>query len=493
MSLFRKGPPSIRTRISGGFLALLAVAFLLLGLGFNFVVGKYIESQARTQIGIARDNVAREVFVPHTGEDGGRAFREFPNFMRRVNGLARRAEFLTQVQALVIDEAGALVYPAPTDAAAGDALAQDSADDSEKSAVYDALTEHELDLGQSAIRRLADGRRIYYMSAMPIRAAEARAYTLVLYMDMTGVTGLHRTLNLVLFSIIAITALIAAVVTLLISNRITRPIRALSDFAEAIGRGEFAPREIACRDRELIELSDTMNHTAERLDKYDREQKTFFQNVSHELRTPLMSIRGYAEGIQVGVFDDDGGAAGVIIQASDQLTKLVEELLYLSKMDNITAQDEMLPLDLREVLSSCGEALRGVAIHEGKRIVYEFSEEPVVCVGAEKALERAFSNLITNALRYARETVTLRCRAECGQCVVRVEDDGPGIDEAELEKVFDRFYRGKGGKHGIGLSIVKAVVSAHGGEVRCENMERGVAFEVRVEAIHNSEYTVHRS
>ena len=486
----KRPPGSIKTRIAAGFMALLAVAFLLLALSFNLVVNKYIQTQADQQLSIAKDNVSHNVLgrrLPLPLE-----IVDFESVMSRINNIARRATFLTQVKVLVMDEAGMLVHPSPkarakwekdqaANAESGEGEIQEESEVGEKIALYEAMQRKKgIDISKRNMQRFADGHRTYFLCAVPIQigGTEERLLHMVLYMDMTDVTHLARTLNLVLLVIIGIAVLIAACVTLLMSNRITRPIRALSNFAEAIGRSDFTPRRIECRDRELIELGEVMNRSAIQLDKYDKEQKTFFQNVSHELRTPLMSIKGYAEGISVGVFDDEKGAAGVIIQESDTLTKMVEELLYLSKIDNVTDQNEKAALDVRELLSSCAEGLRGVALHENTAIAYDFPDEPVLVFGAEKPLERAFSNLMSNGLRYASSKVMLRCCVEDGEAVVRIEDDGDGISAEDMPHLFDRFYKGRNGKHGIGLSIVKAVVAQHNGRVTAENADPGAIFTV---------------
>ena len=475
---------SIRTRIAGGYLAMLAVAFLLLALSFNFIVEKYIESQVDQQMSIVREKTDRSV-LGHKNRLLGND--DFAAIMPQVDRIARRSTFLTQVEVLVLDEDYQLIYPRhildpvklPADAVDEDAEVDEYAN---RRNVYEILMETRHLPRPGRMLSISGQGRTYYLSkvVVPIGSDVIRELRLVMFMDMTDITRLARSLNLVLMIIILIAVIIAAGVTFWLSNRISKPIRELSDFAEAMGRNDFTPRLIDCRDRELVELSEVMNRSAVQLDTYDKEQKAFFQNVSHELRTPLMSIRGYAEGIEVGVFEDDKQGAKVIIQEADLLAKMVEELLYLSKMDNITDQSAIALIDVRETLSSCSEALRGVVLHEGKALSFDFSEVPVMVNGAEKPLERAFSNLIINALRYAKHEVTLGCKAIGDVAVISVLDDGDGIDEQDMPKIFDRFYKGKKGKHGIGLSIVKAVVAQHGGKVAAENTEHGALFKVEL-------------
>lgn len=169
-------------------------------------------------------------------------------------------------------------------------------------------------------------------------------------------------------------------------------------------------------------------------------------------------------------------SSATIIAETDRLSELVEDLLYISRVDSLSAHVEMEENDLRETLALCAEHLKPVAVQQGIRMVYQFDDEPVLCSYNEKHMYRAFLNLIANALRYARTTITLRCARAEGHIEVSVIDDGPGIPPEQLPHVFERFYKGIDGKHGIGLSIVKSVVELHGGEVSVQADETGTCF-----------------
>lgn len=490
---FKRKPGSIRTRIAGGFVLLLLLVFVIVGVSFNLIVNAYIETQATRQLGVAADKVTRDIL----NDKRGPFYRSqsVPKVMQDINNSVRRATFFTQVQAMLVDGDCGYVLSDQASSKSTDAETQtDSVEFDEKQAVFSAIKQNEIDISSTAMQQLSHAGRNYYIMTIPWEVKETSAssstqesteetliYRLVLYLDMTDVTMLATTINRMLVVIIFIATVLAAALSLVMSDRLTRPIQALSQFAAAIGRSDFSRREFpTIRDRELVELSDTMNRTAEQLESYDKEQKTFFQNASHELRTPLMSIKGYAEGISVGVFDDNTEAAGIIVSESDHLTHMVEDLLYLSKIDNITQSNEVTVFDVRELLSNCGESLRGIAIHEGKRIEYDFPEDSVLVTGSEYPLERAFVNIISNGLRYAKSSVRVYCAQVDKKTVVRIEDDGQGIDPNELPHIFDRFYKGKGGKHGIGLSISKAVISQHKGSIRAENTDHGAVFAIEI-------------
>ena len=205
-------------------------------------------------------------------------------------------------------------------------------------------------------------------------------------------------------------------------------------------------------------------------------QQTFFQNASHELKTPLMAIQGYAEGIQAGVMDA-GGAAEVILEESDRMTELVEELLDISKIDmgrQLLAFSEM---DIRELLYDSIRAVEPAAAG-GIAIVPDFPEEPVMVSCDDTRLRRAVTNILSNGVRYARSQLRLTCRADKRHVTIRIQDDGDGIAEEDLPHIFDRFYMGRSGKSGIGLALTKEIVHLHRGTIRAYNGDGGAVFEI---------------
>jgi len=293
--------------------------------------------------------------------------------------------------------------------------------------------------------------------------------------DVTGIVNFAGSVNLFLVIIVVAAIAVAFVATFFITLRMTRPLAHLTDFSERIGRGDFTPCSETFHDRELAALADSMNYAAGQLGLYDRDQKTFFQNASHELRTPLMSIKCYAEGISCGIMDAKS-ASGTILSETDRLSGMVEDLLTVSRIDNITKEQKLTSRDLRELLTAAADEQRGVAEQKGLAFAFDFDEAPVISLVNDKTMRRAFSNLISNALRYAKSEITLGCKQSGRGVTVSVADDGCGISPEALPHIFERFYKGEGGNHGIGLSIVKSVVEQHEGKIEVRSGETGTAF-----------------
>ena len=212
------------------------------------------------------------------------------------------------------------------------------------------------------------------------------------------------------------------------------------------------------------------------IEKEAERQQTFFQNASHELKTPLMAIQGYAEGIQAGVMDT-GGAADVILEESDRMTELVEELLDISKIDMGRQRLTLSETDIRELLYDGIRAVEPIAAG-GITIVPDFPEEPVMVSCDDTQLRRAVTNILSNGVRYARSELRLTCRADKRHVTIRIQDDGDGIAEEDLPHIFDRFYMGRSGKSGIGLALTQEIIHLHKGTIRARNVDTGAVFEI---------------
>ena len=212
------------------------------------------------------------------------------------------------------------------------------------------------------------------------------------------------------------------------------------------------------------------------VEKAHESQKWFFQNVSHELKTPMMAVQGCAEGIHTGVLDPVE-ASGAILEEAEQMSDLVEELLTLSRLESGQANAEFHSMDVRELLYDCLRSTEQLAEQKNLRISLCFDEDPVLVNCDEVQLRRAFINIITNALRYAKKEIQIECKADSGKAIVRIRDDGEGIAPELLPHIFDRFYSTRKGGAGIGLSLAKEIVSLHKGTISASNAG-GALFEI---------------
>lgn len=293
-----------------------------------------------------------------------------------------------------------------------------------------------------------------------------------IYLDTAGNVG--RT-GVILIVLVSVMFLATAVVTYFLSNSLTRPIEKLVQFAQSIGHGDFTPNDFKFREVELEELNMALNKSVKQLSEYDSNQKVFFQNASHELRTPLMSIQCYAEGISFGIMEPKE-ASETILQETHNLADLVTDLLYVSKIDSITTAYKTEEIDLIALIADSITKQETIAAKRQVQFTFDFSTPHIYYECIAELLARAIDNLISNAIRYADSNVFLSCHQRPNHIEICVADDGMGIAPDLLPHVFERFTKGTGGNHGIGLSIVKTIVEQRGGQVTASNRDSGGAI-----------------
>ncbi len=216
------------------------------------------------------------------------------------------------------------------------------------------------------------------------------------------------------------------------------------------------------------------------VERAHESQKWFFQNVSHELKTPMMAVQGCAEGIHTGVLDPVK-ASGVILEENERMSTLIEELLALSKLESGQIKQDFHSSDVRELLYDCLRNTEALINQKKLRIILHFDSSPILVSCDEIQLCRAFANIITNALRYAKEKIEIECTQKKGNAVIRIRDDGEGIASELLPHIFDRFFSTREGGTGIGLALTREIISLHKGTIKVEN-NGGTVFEISLPA-----------
>lgn len=268
------------------------------------------------------------------------------------------------------------------------------------------------------------------------------------------------------------------------TRSITQPLHRLCREAERIGGGSFTEIKSAFSLKELEDLRLAMNRMSDQLMRSDQSQKNFFQNVSHELRNPLMSISGYAQGIEQGVFQPPKDAAHTILTESLRLAEVVNSLLTLSRLESGQQNVGLGPVRVVEVIEDCLDRLNGLAVQQGISLTLVPFEKSIMVYGEEELLGKIMENLLTNAIRYAKTTVTIAVKAEKRQVAISVSDDGDGIDEKDLPHLFGRCYKGRGGNFGIGLAIAHSAAEKMDGQLEAANRcEGGAAFTLLMRVV----------
>jgi len=226
--------------------------------------------------------------------------------------------------------------------------------------------------------------------------------------------------------------------------------------------------------------------------KLDDMRKEFVANVSHELRTPLTSVKSYSETLLDGAMEDPQICKeflSVINSEADRMTRLVKDLLQLSKQDNRQMQYNMQEIDFVELVKNCAERIK-LSAQEKSQVIETFVIGQVPPIMADRdRLEQLMINIIGNAIKYTPDEgkITIYIGIMYNQVYVKVVDTGIGIPEKDLERIFERFYRvdkarsRQMGGTGLGLSIAKEIVEAHGGTITAASeIDKGTEITVKL-------------
>ncbi len=331
-----------------------------------------------------------------------------------------------------------------------------------------------------ALRESATLRsRMLYMTA-PFTHAGERAGTARLAISLAEIdrTLTHLTYLVLIGTLVAlaIAALISGAVTHLISKRIWGMTRA----ARAMAEGALETRVQISGNDELAALGHSLHHLAENLSHALAVRRDFVANVSHELKTPIAGIRSAAETLANGALNDAVAAPrflAIVEREATRLQSIVEELLELSQLESSHRALSRSPTPIRPLLSSLVTQYEPHAQRRYQRLVLSIGKDVDVLHTDRRALERALSNLLDNATKYADEgaTITLSATRTDASVLFGVGDTGPGIEPAHLSRIFERFYRADIGRSralggtGLGLSLAKHLVESLGGHLEVES------------------------
>ena len=229
---------------------------------------------------------------------------------------------------------------------------------------------------------------------------------------------------------------------------------------------------------ELESLKRSYNQMEETIRRSEEEKRQFFQNASHDLKTPLASITGYSQGIVSNVIKDHQKAASIILSESLRMTDLVESILSLSKMDSHTFDLHPTDLEVMEFLDECVDIMSTI---RRDCVIHLEAERPLMIRTDPELLKRVIQNILSNCLRYAEHEILIRMSTDGNSLILLIQDDGPGFLEKDLPHIFERFYKGNGGKNGIGLSIVWTGIHYLGGSITAGNRtvpEHGAYYQL---------------
>ena len=317
---------------------------------------------------------------------------------------------------------------------------------------------------------LVDGQPVGYLAIAPLQR-------LTKQIDQNFLKKQEQSIYLIAVAALLFAALISAI----LAKQLTRPIRALASGAHSITAGHFDTRIPVARGDELGDLAGDFNRLAETLEKNRLSRQRWVADISHELRTPLAILRGELDAIEDGVRTFDTTTRNSLQAEVARLSKLVGDLHDLSVYDEGGLDYQSERFDIGTVLGAVLENAENRLQDAGIELTRQLPEGPVEVLADAIRLEQLFTNLIENTVRYTDAPGSLHvvCSVGSGMVDIQFADTAPAVPERSLGQLFDRLFRvsasrsrGTGGS-GLGLSICKAIVDAHGGTIHAMNSNTG--------------------
>jgi two-component system OmpR family sensor kinase len=323
--------------------------------------------------------------------------------------------------------------------------------------------------------------------------------TIVIAAPMTGIDGTIADLRRQVLWISAAALVLLGLILWRLLAAATKPTNAMIDVAARIGDGDFTARvDPAGLHGDAARLGVALNQMVTRIEHAFAETsasegklRRFVADASHELRTPLTSIRGYAQLLRMGAAGDEAETATRRIDSeAARMAALVDDLLLLARLDQGRPLARE-PVDVAAIVRDLGDDAR--MLEPARPITVDVPDGPVVVLGDESRLRQLLTNLLGNVRRHTepRAACSLRVRPTETDVLVTVADNGGGMSAVDAEHAFDRFYRADASRNrdsggsGLGLSIAKAIVDAHGGEITLDTtINAGTRVTIRLPRAH---------
>lgn len=310
--------------------------------------------------------------------------------------------------------------------------------------------------------------RIGHMGGADIMAAD---------LDAAFANSLGRALTVS----VAASAVAALLIGGLLARRILAPVDRVRAATHRLAAGRYEERVEPPAEEELAALAEDVNILAGSLAETERNRMRLISEVAHELRTPLTSIEGYMEGLIDGVFPATEETFASVAEEAARLKRLAGDLAALSRAEEGAVGIDRAPVDLGELAGAVAERLRPQFLDAGVGLTVAV---PSMTVPADRdRMTQVLVNLLGNALAHTPPGGEVRVEGSRGPETARltVTDTGEGIAPEDLERIFERFYRGRSSTGtGIGLTIARAFVRAHGGDITASSPGRGATFTVEI-------------
>lgn len=269
--------------------------------------------------------------------------------------------------------------------------------------------------------------------------------------------------------------LFAFILVYIQAKKISAPIIQINKAAQMIASGKFNQRVDVTSCDEIGQLASTFNFMASSIEKSEQQRKRFVSDVSHELRTPMTSISGFVQGMLDGTISDDkrDDYLRIVLDESTRLTKLVNDMLEMSKMSSDEFKLDITPFDINDLICSCLISLESRIDNKRLEVNVDFRPDRLITLGDKYQIKRVVLNLLDNAIKFSYEGTEIQINTwiENGKAHVSISDVGDGISDDDLKNVFDRFFKTDKSRAkdktgaGLGLSLVQNIIQLHNQQI----------------------------
>ena len=442
-------------------LGVVVLALLVIDMAIIFTVQTYFYNSAKQYL-ISKLNAVTSVLTVHSQDSSANFSAEMRNMLETFNEKDK-------IELMAINSKGRVVLTSS-------GFTPDAVD-----VMPDYEQAMSADTEASYIGKLSSGEKILAVSA-PISSMNSEFSSVRMVTSLTEIDNTIKSYTIAVMTICAVIIFIIIITGLYFAGSIVRPIRQISSIAR-----KFSVRIENNSNDEIGDLCTAINHMADELSNAEAMKNEFISSVSHELRTPLTAIKGWAETLMI----DGGGSpetmkkgVGVIVNETERLSQMVEELLDFSRMQNGHFTLQMANMDILAELGDAVLIYSDKARRESKEIIYNEPEMLPIVFGDKNRIRQVFINVIDNAVKYssAGDTVTIKAFEENGKIIVSVADTGVGIKESDLAKVKTKFYKANHTRRGsgIGLAVADEIVTMHGGSMDIASEGEGLGTTVTI-------------
>lgn len=293
-----------------------------------------------------------------------------------------------------------------------------------------------------------------------------------------------------------IAGLLAFIIVYIQAKKISAPIASINKAAQMIAAGNYNERVDVTSDDEVGQLASTFNFMASSIEKLEKNRQRFVSDVSHELRTPMTSISGFVQGMLDGTITDNerNDYLKIVLDESTRLTRLVNDMLEMSKMQSEAFKLNISPFDINELICNTLISLENRIDDKMLDVNADFRPNTLIALGDKDQIKRVLLNLLDNAIKFSHEHTTIKIHTwiASGKAHISIANVGDGMSDDECRHIFDRFYKTDESREkdrtgaGLGLSLVQNIMRVHNQtiNVRCtpnDETSKTTIFEFTLE------------